>query len=433
MRDYLEITGGRRLAGSVCASGAKNSALPLLIAALLSSGRCVLSNVPELDDIGVTVRLLRSLGASVERPPGAVVIDGAGVCGSEAPYGLVKALRASFWVLGPLLARTGMARVSLPGGDAIGTRPVDLHLQGLSKMGAEIVISHGVVIGSAPGGLRPARIKFDYPSVGATHQLLMTASLVPGETVIEGAAREPEIVEVAEFLSRMGAEIEGAGTPVIRINGRRELGGAEQEVCGDRIEAATYLIAAAITGGTADVGGVEQRAIRSTLDLLESAGCTIAAKGSGAASTISISAPPRLSAFEAVTAPYPGVATDVQPLLMAACTRARGVSRINETVFESRFGHVAEYRRFGASIEIDGRLATISGVPTLSGAPVEGMDIRAAAGLVLMGLAAEGKTEVYEIHHLDRGYGDLVGKMRQLGAGLLRVPVQEESELIVGC
>ena len=434
MRDFLEITGGKPLSGSVRASGAKNSALPLLIAALLSSGRCTLRNVPELDDIGVTARLLRSLGADVDRPSGdTIIIHGAGVSGSEAPYGLVKALRASFWVLGPLLARTGQARVSLPGGDAIGTRPVDLHLQGLSRMGAELRISHGVVIASAPGGLRPARIKFEYPSVGATHQLLMTAALVSGETLIEGAAREPEIVEVANFLRRMGAEIEGAGTTTIRIVGRDQLGDADQEVQGDRIEAATYLIAAAMTAGSASVAGVEEKAIRSTLDLLESAGCSITAAGAGLESSISITAPPRLSAIEVVTAPYPGVATDVQPLVMAACTRARGVSKINETVFESRFGHVAEYRRFGAMIDIDGRLATINGVPVLSGAPVESMDIRASAGLVLMGLAAEGKTEVFEIHHLDRGYGDLVGKMQALGADLKRVPVQDDSELVVGC
>lgn len=429
MLEYLSIFGGKRLEGSVRVSGAKNSSLPLIIATLLSEGRCELTNVPNLEDISVTARLLESLGSEVSYSGNRFVAHTKRITAAEAPYGLVKMLRASFWVLGPLLARHGEARVALPGGDAIGSRPVDLHLKGLVQLGADIRMKNGVVHATAPGGLTPGKISIDYPSVGATHQLLMTAALIPGETILEGAAREPEIVEVADFLSAMGAEVEGAGTPTIRIRGRKSLGGATQEVRGDRIEAATYLIAGAITGGRVTVKGIHREKLASVLNVLEEAGCTVIS----ADNSISVAIDGRLRGFSVTTEPYPGVATDVQPLLMAAATRAVGRSCVEETVFDNRFGHVADYRRLGADIVLDGRCARILGVPLLSGAPVESTDIRAAAGLVLMGLMAEGETEVSELHHLDRGYEGFIEKLRSLGANISRVPVYEEKELVFGC
>lgn len=429
MLEYLSIFGGQRLEGSVRVSGAKNSALPLLIATLLSSEWCELTNVPDLEDIGVTVRLLESLGAEVEHHGSRVRVRARRITAAEAPYGLVKALRASFWVLGPLVARHRSARVALPGGDAIGSRPVDLHLKGLVKLGVDIRMKHGTVIATAPGRLTPATIVLDFPSVGATHQLMMTAALVPGETIIDGAAREPEIVEVADLLTRMGAEVEGAGTARIAVRGREQLGPAIQEVRGDRIEAATYLAAGAITGGRVTVKGISREKLGAVDRVFEEMGCVLISGDN----SITISAEHRLRGASFATAPYPGVATDVQPILMAATTRAHGQSTIEETIFDNRFSHVAEFRRLGADIRIEGRVARIEGVPSLSGAPVEATDIRAAAGLVLMGLTADGETQVNDIHHLDRGYDGLVDKLRGLGANINRVPVYEEKELVFGC
>lgn len=429
MLEFLSINGGARLEGSVRVSGAKNSALPLLISTLLSSDWCELTNVPDLEDISVTIRLLESLGAEIEYNGHRVKVRVRRISGSETPYGLVKALRASFWVLGPVLARHGSARVALPGGDAIGSRPVDLHLKGLVKLGADIRMKHGTVIATAPGPLTPAKIDLDFPSVGATHQLMMTAALIPGETVLTGAAREPEIVEVAELLTKMGAEIEGAGSSTVVIRGRKELGSASQEVRGDRIEAATYLVAGAITAGKVTVKGISREKLGAVDQVLESMGCVLISGDN----SITVSSDGRLKATSIVTAPYPGVATDVQPILMAATTRAEGTSVIEETIFDNRFGHVAEFRRLGASIRIEGRSALIDGVTTLSGAPVEATDIRAAAALVLMGLMADGETQVNDIHHLDRGYDGMVDKLRGLGARAARVPVYEEKELVFGC
>lgn len=427
--DFLTVQGGRALSGHVCVSGAKNSALPLLIATLLTEETCILSNIPDLEDIAVTLRLLQSLGAKAHFSGNRVSITCKKITSSETRYDLIKALRASFWVFGPLLARTGEARVPLPGGDAIGTRPVDLHLKGLTQMGADIRLHHGVVIGRAPGGLRAQTITLDFPSVGATHQLLMTAALVPGETVIKGAAREPEVAELCQFLSRLGAEIDGVGTATLSIRGREQLGAASAEVLGDRIEAATYLTAAAVTGGKVSVSGISADALEATLAYLSEAGCDIELSGSA----IEISGPTRLRAVNFSTAPFPGLATDVQPLLMAAMTRADGTSRITETVFENRFGHVAEYRRFGASIELDGRTAIVNGLPTLSSAPVDAGDIRAAAGLVLMGLMADGRTQINETYHLDRGYEGLVDKLKALGANVTRSISFQKKELVLGC
>lgn len=429
MLEHLIIKGASRLEGRVRVSGAKNSALPLFISCLLSSTECYLENVPDLEDIAVTSRLLKSLGAQIDFADNKLRVNVPQILSTEAPYALVKALRASFWVLGPLLARSGKAQVALPGGDAIGSRPVDLHLKGLTQMNADIRLEHGVVFASAPGRLRGAKIKLDFPSVGATHHLLMTAALVPGETVIEGAAREPEIVELGNFIQRMGAMVEGTGSSTIRVLGRRELGGARIGIMGDRIEAATYLIAGAVTQGKVSVLGIPADTFRSSLEVLAEMGCTIEEDDKG----ITASAQTRLKNVSCKTAPYPGLATDIQPMLMAAMSIANGRSEIEETVFENRFGHVAEFRRLGAKIEINGRQAVINGVPKLSGAPVQAGDIRAAAALVLMGLIAEGVTQLHEVHHLDRGYENLIEKCQSLGAHIYREPVFEGKELVYGC
>ena len=429
MQEHLSIRGGTRLSGSVAVSGAKNAALPLLVASLLSEGTCRISNVPELEDIAVTLRLLRASGAEATWRGDEVCVDASKLRQGTAPYALVKSLRASFWVLGPLLARTGEARVSLPGGDAIGTRPVDLHLRGLEQFGANIRIEHGLVIARTTAPLRPAEIQLGYPSVGATHHLMMTAALIDGTSVLLGAAREPEVVQLAEFLSEMGAGIDGAGTERVTIRGRRQLGGATCRVLGDRIEAATLLLSAAITGGDVEVCDISPSFLQSSLEILRQMGCEI----EETTDSIKLRAPGRLSAVTVETAPFPGFATDVQPLFLAALTIAEGCSSVTETVFDNRFGHVAEYRRFGAEISIEGSTATIIGVPQLSGAPVESLDIRAAAGLVLMGLAASGTTSVHELHHLDRGYHDLVGKLTVLGADIRRVPSSPYQEIVLGC
>lgn len=429
MAEILSIVGGKKLEGSVKVAGAKNSALPLIIACLLNKKKCVLENVPNLEDISVTLRLLQSLGAEVSFTKGVVEVQAAELHGIEAPYGLVKALRASFWVLGPLLARQGEARVALPGGDAIGTRPVDLHIAGLEKLGADIRMEHGVVKAVVPDRLRGAEIDLAYPSVGATHHLLLTAAYIPEETIIRGAAREPEVVELANFLSAMGAQISGAGENVIKIIGNQDLYEAKTQVLGDRIEAATYLVAGAITGGSVSVEGILADSFSSTLSVLERAGCLIEIGDS----SITLTSPGKINAFSFETQPFPGVATDVQPLLMALACVADGESDVHETVFENRFGHVAEFRRFGADISIDGRRVKVRGVRELSGAPVEAGDIRAAAALVLMGLASDGRTEIQGVYHLDRGYDSLLDKFRSLGANIMRVPSIDRNEAVFGC
>ncbi len=431
MREYLSLGGGTPLQGTITVSGAKNSALPMLIATLLSGSECVLSNVPDLEDISVLLRLLRSIGAQASFSEGTAHITAAHIKeDAEAPYSLVKALRASFWVLAPLLARNRYARVALPGGDAIGSRPVDLHLRGLSAMGADIRMRHGVVVAQAPGGLRPADIRLDYPSVGATHQLLMAAALIPGKTVIRNAAREPEVRELAEFLGQLGAGVGYSDSEsIIEIEGRAELGGAARSILGDRIEGVTYLTAGFVSGGCVTVKGIAPSALTSALDVLSEAGARVE-RGQN---EVTILGGGEIYPVSFATAPYPGLATDAQPILMAALTKATGQSSITETVFENRFGHVAEYRRFGANIRVDGRTAVVSGVRQLQSAPVEGLDIRAAAGLLIMGLMADGVTTISEVHHLDRGYEGLVEKFNSLGARISRSSWHGDRELVYGC
>lgn len=429
MAEFLKIIGGQQLRGEVEVSGAKNSALPLLISGLLSAEKTVFTNVPGLEDISVTLRLLKSLGAEISWQDKRVEIATPKIIKTEASYSLVRSLRASFWVLGPLLARAGEARVSLPGGDAIGSRPVDLHLKGLEALGAEIKLQHGVVTASAPNGLHGAEFELGFPSVGATHQILMTAALIPEETVIRGAAAEPEVVELAEHLQRGGVSIEGAGTSTIRIFGVKELSASETEVLGDRIEAATYLAAVAMCGGSITLNKVKADNLGATLDVLKVAGCRIEV----GADSLKLEAADLLKSVSFATEPFPGLATDVQPILMAMMCVASGESRIEENIFESRFGHVAEFRRFGAKIEVDGDSANVVGVAKLSGAPVSAGDIRAAAALVLMGLAAEGETTIHEIFHLDRGYDGLCDKLSRLGANIRRVELLEDQEMVFGC
>lgn len=429
VQEYLTVEGGRRIAGEVRVSGAKNAALPLLICSLLTAEECCFENVPALDDIAVTLRLLEGLGATAQWSGGRVQLRVEKIGSVETSHALVKALRASFWVLGPLLARAGRARVALPGGDAIGSRPVDLHLRGLVQLGAEIQVRHGVVVGAAPRGLCGAKIDLAFPSVGATHQLLLAAALARGETVINGAARECEVVALAEMLQSMGCSVEGAGSSIIRIVGRESLGGAQTTILGDRIEAATYLLASAMTGGSVTVSGLDGSSIQSTLELLVEAGCAVTA----AAQQIQLSSSGRLKPFTFETAPFPGVATDVQPLLMAAACCADGISRITENVFESRFGHTEEYRKIGAKIAIAGRTAVVTGTDELKAGIVFGADIRAAAGLVLLALVAEGRSVINEIFHLDRGYDGLVDKLSRLGAVVHRNQYFEQCDSVVGC
>lgn len=431
MIDILCIEGNRStpLRGSVKVGGAKNASLPLLFASLLTAEKCVFTNIPDLEDISVTLKILKSFGATYEYRDGVVSVQTPKITNSVAPYGLVKTLRASFWLMGPLLARLGKASISLPGGDAIGTRPVDIHLKALGAFGAEFRMEHGVVKGNVLGELAPAEVSLAYPSVGATHNVLMAAALIPGRSVIRGVAKEPEIVDLCTFLSALGAEIQGAGTDEIEVIGKKELGGCEHAVIGDRIEATTYLLAGLMTGGDVTVTGIDPNHARSSLDLLKEMGATIDLGDD----SIRLRGPKNIIATSFSTAPFPGVATDVQPLFLACATIADGVTEIHETVFESRFGHVAEYRRFGADIRVTDRVAIVKGVPLLSGAPVEALDIRAAAGLVLMGVVSDGITQIRELHHLDRGYENLVKKFSILGAKLSRIPSVDSREIVVGC
>lgn len=417
--DKLRIRGGRPLRGVVRVSGAKNATLPAMVASLLTAEEIVLRNVPQLGDIRTAGRLLRHLGAEVtEREGGCVSLRGAEPLQPEAPYDLVKTMRASVLVLGPLVARCGRARVSLPGGCAIGPRPINLHLKGLEQLGAEIILSGGYVEVKAPR-LTGARISFDTVTVTGTENLMMAAALARGVTVLENAACEPEVTDLAVLLSLMGARIEGAGTPTITIHGVEALSGATHEVIPDRIETGTYAVAAAITGGDVTITHCTPSHLSSVMAVLREAGVTLTPSDS----TLRVQAlAGRPRAVTVETHPYPGFATDMQAQIMALMTVAEGRSVITETVFENRFMHVNELLRMGADITVSGNAAVVHGVPTLSGAPVMATDLRASASLVVAGLAATGTTEVHRIYHLDRGYEAIEAKLRALGAEIERVP-----------
>ena len=417
--DTLRIRGGRRLEGEIAISGAKNAALPELCAALLTSGRVHLHNVPKLRDVATMLKLLRTMGVvATEGESGEATISlvAADVSSREAPYELVKTMRASILVLGPLLARFGQARVSLPGGCAIGTRPVDQHIKGLQAMGAEIVVEHGDIVARA-ARLKGTRITTDMVTVTGTENLLMAATLAEGETVLENAAQEPEIGDLAEMLIAMGARIEGHGTSRIRIEGVERLQGVSHRIVADRIEAGTFLCAVAAAGGDVVLRGALADHLEAVVDKLREAGATIDA-GEG---WVRIRARGRLRAASVRTSEYPAFPTDMQAQLMALDCIADGTATITETIFENRFMHVNELVRLGAKIEVDGRVAVVQGVEKLSGATVMATDLRASAGLVIAALVADGETTIDRIYHLDRGYDRMEAKLRTLGADIERV------------
>jgi UDP-N-acetylglucosamine 1-carboxyvinyltransferase len=415
--DKLLITGGRPLEGEVRVSGAKNAALPIMCAALLTARPLVLSNVPKLADVSTAARLLGQMGVAVERSDdGLMTLRAAQITSRVAPYELVKTMRASVLVLGPLLARFGEASVSLPGGCAIGARPVDQHIKGLQAMGATIVLEHGYM-NARTERLRGARVVMDLVTVTGTENLMMAATLAEGSTVLENAAREPEVVDLANCLIAMGARIEGAGTDVIRIEGVGSLTGAAHRVMPDRIESGTFLAAAAAAGGKIRLLGALPETLDATLAKLREAGATIVT----GKDTIEIEMSSRPAAVSVRTAPYPGFATDMQAQFMALATVASGTATITETIFENRMMHALEMQRLGADITIQGTTAVVRGVERLQGAKVMATDLRASAGLVVAGLVAQGETLVDRIYHLDRGYEALEKKLGALGARIRRV------------
>ncbi|MEK6633316.1 MAG: UDP-N-acetylglucosamine 1-carboxyvinyltransferase [Nitrospirota bacterium] len=413
--DEIVITGGNRLRGEVRISGAKNSALPILASTILGGGECVITNVPRVVDVLTMGKLLGILGAQVSHEANRAVIKADVIHSTEAPYDLVKTMRASVLVLGPLLARWGEAKVSLPGGCAIGSRPVNLHLAGLAKLGADISIEHGYITARAKR-LKGARIYCDTTTVTGTENLMMAASLAEGTSVIENAAKEPEIVDLAEFLTKRGARIAGAGTDVLTIEGVRELHGADHEVIPDRIEAGTHLVAGAITGGDVTITHCRPVHLEAVLMKLREAGADIQVD----AQTVRIRRTGRLKGTDVRTLPFPGFPTDMQAQMVALMALTEGTSVVTETVFESRFMHVEELRRMGADIRVEGNRLIVTGRPTLTGAPVMASDLRASAGLILAGLAAEGETEVQRVYHLDRGYERIEEKLRAVGANIER-------------
>lgn len=416
--DKFIIEGGTPLEGELPVSGAKNSALPALAACLLTSEPVQLSRIPRVRDIRTMERLLAHTGASVEVGEGGVVtLTTAEIVSPEAPYEIVKTMRASSLVLGPLLARAGRARVSLPGGCAIGTRPINLHMAGLEQLGAEITQAHGYVEAVAPNGLRGGHVHFDRITVTGTEDLLMAAVLADGETVLENAAREPEVADLGDLLTKMGAKIEGAGTSTIRVQGVAKLSGAAHSIIPDRIEAGTFLVAGAITRGDVRVTDCEPDHLSALVSRMREAGVGIEAEDP---TTIRVRPNGKLRSVDATTEEYPGFATDLQAQYMALMTQAEGISFITETIFENRFMHVLELSRMGANIRIEGRQAIVAGSSPLGGAEVIASDLRASASLVLAALVASGTTEVDRIYHIERGYEGIEEKLRGVGARIRR-------------
>jgi UDP-N-acetylglucosamine 1-carboxyvinyltransferase len=415
--DRLFVTGGARLAGSVRISGAKNSALKLMAASLIAPGRSVLRNVPRIQDCFTMTEVLEHLGAVVSWEDGAVAVDATHLSSVDAPYELVRRMRASIAVLGPLLARVGEARVAMPGGDNIGSRPIDLHLEGLRRMGATIDAEHGFLVAQTDG-LTGASITLDYPSVGATENLMMAAVTADGVTVIDNAAREPEITDLAAYLAAMGAGIRGAGSATIEVEGVGELQPAEHTVIPDRIEAGTWAAASVATRGDVVLKGARSDHLELFLEKLAEGGADIRMTDEG----LRVRQPERTRAADFVTLPYPGLATDFQPILLAMLATANGTSIATENVFEGRFTYVDELRRMGADIRTEGHHAVIRGVEQLSAAPVRAMDIRAGAAMAIAALTADGVSEIADIDHVDRGYEDFEAKLTALGAEVRRDP-----------
>jgi len=426
--ERIRITGGNRLNGTIAISGAKNAALPLMTAALLTDDTLVLENVPRLADVALLQRILGNHGVDImtsgKRTGDSAYqgqtlhISAKTIIDTTAPYELVSKMRASFWVIAPLIARMGQAKVSLPGGCAIGTRPVDLLIMALERLGAEIEIDGGYVICKAPGGLKGGAIDFPKVTVSGTHVAVMAAALAKGTTVITNAACEPEVADVAECLNKMGARISGAGTPRLVIEGVRRLNGARHTVLPDRIETGTYAMAVAMTGGNVQLSGARPELLQTALDVLVQAGTVITPNNDGIRVARNGAG---IGPVSVTTAPFPGFPTDLQAQLMALMTRARGKSQITETIFENRFMHVQELARFGARIQLDGETATIQGTDSLRGAPVMATDLRASVSLVIAGLAAEGETIVNRVYHLDRGFERLEEKLSACGAAIERL------------
>jgi UDP-N-acetylglucosamine 1-carboxyvinyltransferase len=417
--DRIRIRGGRPLDGEIAIGGAKNATLPLMAAGLLTGERLVLTNVPQLADIDTMATLLSQHGVAVDRPTndGRSLSIGGAISSTEAPYDIVRKMRASALVLGPLVARMGEARVSLPGGCAIGARPIDLHLKGLEQLGAQIRLEGGYVHASAPKGLRGATIVFPFISVGATENLLMAATLADGRTVLANAAREPEITDLAECLVAMGARIEGAGTDRLTIEGVKALHGAKHAIIPDRIETGTYACAAAITGGSVHLRNARLGHLGAVMRILHDTGVEVAQRDGG----LTVKRMNGLHGVDVMTEPYPGFPTDMQAQFMALMCVAEGAAMVTETIFENRFMHVPELNRMGARINVHGASAIVRGVPALSGAPVMATDLRASVSLVLAGLAARGVTMVNRVYHLDRGYEAVERKLAACGADIERI------------
>lgn len=419
--EKLIVKGGNRLVGAVKTSGAKNAVLPIIAASILGTTPSHLDEVPMLEDVHTISEVLKCLGLSVECSPEKNVldIDSTEITSYEAPYELVRTMRASFLVMGPLLARIGKARISMPGGCAIGARPIDIHLKGFEALGVKIEQGHGYIEASAPEGLKGTSIYFDFPSVGATENIMMAASLAEGTTILENAAEEPEIVDLANYLNKMGAKIRGAGTDTIRIEGVDKLHGADYTIIPDRIEAGTYMIATAMTGGDVVVENVLPEHQKPLIAKLREAGAVVEED----IDKVRVIGKNPLKAVSIKTLPYPGFPTDMQAQMMAMMVIAEGRSKVTETVFENRFMHVVELNRMGAQISTEGRSAVIDGPCKLTGCDVRATDLRAGAAMILAGLVAEGTTRIGDLHHIDRGYENIVAKLKNLGADIERVDV----------
>lgn len=419
--EVIVARGCTHLSGIVRVSGAKNSALKLIAASLLGQGRTVLHNVPNISDIDIMIEVLRSLGATVERDDHTVAIDTTDATGFETPYELVSKMRASISILGPLIARFGKARVAMPGGCKIGARKIDIHLSVLEALGVSFENDHGYLYASTPNGLHAAKVFLDFPSVGATENMLMAAVVAEGTTVIDNAAREPEIEDLANMLNAMGAQVQGAGTSTIIVHGvaLSDLHPCEHRVVGDRIEAGTFLTVGALLGGPVTVEGIDPDFLRTVLMKFEEMGASVSVDGD----SITVSRTEPLRATDIQTLPHPGFPTDLQAQFCLLAAFAEGCSVVSENIFENRFMFAAELNRMGSDISLDGHHALIRGVPGLQGAPVSSPDLRGGAALVIAGLAAEGETRIHDIYHIDRGYEDYVGKLRSLGASVDRTCV----------
>ena len=420
--ERLIVKGGNRLVGTVKTSGAKNAVLPIIAASILGTSPSRLDEIPALEDVRTICAVLECLGIKVDASePHILKIDSREITSCEAPYELVRSMRASFLVMGPLLARKGYARISQPGGCAIGTRPIDLHLKGFEALGVKIEQGHGYIEASAPEGMTGANIYLDFPSVGATENIMMAAAMANGTTVLENSAEEPEIVDLANYLNQMGARVRGTGTNVITIEGVSELHGVQHSVIPDRIEAGTYMIAAAMTGGDVIIENVLPEHQKPLIAKLREAGALVEED----IDRIHVVGSGRLKAVDIKTLPYPGFPTDMQAQMMAMLSVAEGRSKITETVFENRFMHVVELNRMGANITTEGRSAVITGPAHLTGCTVRATDLRAGAAMILAGLVAEGATEICDIYHIDRGYEEIAAKLTRLGADIKRVGTKD--------